>query len=93
MHRFPNVWINGEYKFRDEPLALILKRLENYYGTTFYFENDNLKNIKYTGTFNINQPIQEVLKIINYEKQFVFSELKKENVIYIRMSNHKKDSL
>ena len=79
-----NVWMNGEYKFRDEPLFLILKRLENYYGVAIYLENESLKNIKYTGTFNINQSIQEVLKIINYEKQFAFSELNKKNEIYIR---------
>lgn len=82
-----NVWMNGEYKFRDEPLCLILKRLENYYGITIYLESESLRNIKYTGTFNVNQPIREVLKIINYEKQFTFSELNKENEIYIRMSN------
>lgn len=85
-----NVWMNGEYKFRDEPLFLILKRLENYYGITIYLEDDSLKYIKYTGTFNINQSIQEVLKIINHEKQFTFSELNKENEIYIRMSHHQK---
>ncbi|MDR2921473.1 MAG: DUF4974 domain-containing protein [Tannerella sp.] len=82
-----NVWMNGEYKFRDEPLYLILKRLENYYGITIYLESESLRNIKYTGTFNVHQSIQEVLKIINYEKQFTFSELNKENEIYIRMSN------
>ena len=87
-----NVWMNGEYKFKDEPLFLILNRLENYYDITFHLESDSLKNIKYTGTFNVNQSIQEVLKIINYEKQFIFSELNKENEIYIYMSNHKKRS-
>ena len=85
-----NVWMDGEYKFRDEPLYLILKRLENYYGVIIHLENNSLKHIKYTGTFNVNQSIQEVLKIINYENQFTFSELNKENEIYIRMSNHQK---
>ncbi len=85
-----DVWTKGEYKFKDEPFFLIIKRLENYYGVTILLEDDSLKNIKYTGTFSLDQNIQEVLKIINHEKQFVFSQPDKDNIIHIRLSNKNK---
>jgi ferric-dicitrate binding protein FerR (iron transport regulator) len=85
-----NVWMKGEYKFKGEPLFLILKRLENYYGVTIHFEDDNLRNTKYTGTFKNDQNIMEVLRIINHEKQFTFSKLDDDNVIHINMSNQKR---
>ena len=74
-------WIKGEFKFQDEPLFLITKRLENYYGVKIHIENDDLKTIKYTGTLSFNQEIQNVLKIINYDNQFLFT--KDENGIFI----------
>jgi len=69
-----NVWIRGAYKFKDEPLYLITKRLENYYGIKIRLMNDSLKYVKYTGTFSLEQSIQEVLKIMNYDKQFKFKQ-------------------
>ena len=33
-----NAWINGEYKFKDEPLSSIVKRLENYYDVRIHLD-------------------------------------------------------
>ncbi len=73
-----NVWINGEYKFKDEPLLLIVKRLEKYYDVNIHLEDENLKKIRYTGTFSLNQSIRDVLHIINYERQFVYKKTGKD---------------
>jgi ferric-dicitrate binding protein FerR (iron transport regulator) len=69
-----NTWIKGEYKFKDEPLALIVKRLENYYDVQIYLDDKRLENIKYTGTFSLNQSIREVLCIINHENRFLYQQ-------------------
>jgi ferric-dicitrate binding protein FerR (iron transport regulator) len=66
-----NAWTRGEYKFKDEPLGLIVKRLENYYNVRIMLDSD-LKDIRYTGTFSFSQSIIQALNIINYEKQFSF---------------------
>ena len=62
-----NAWINGEYKFKDEPLSSIVKRLENYYDVRIHLDDPRLEQIRYT-----------VFRIINYEKQFVFKRIKKD---------------
>ncbi|MDR2810172.1 MAG: DUF4974 domain-containing protein [Tannerellaceae bacterium] len=77
-----NAWTRGEYKFKDEPLELIIKRLENYYNVRIMLDY-NLKSIRYTGTFSFNQNIAQVLNIINHEKQFYFRQ-KNGNEIVIR---------
>lgn len=73
-----NTWINGEYKFKDEPLSSIVKRLENYYNVEIHLDDKHLEQIKYTGTFSLDQDIQEVIRIIDYEKQFTFKRVKKD---------------
>jgi ferric-dicitrate binding protein FerR (iron transport regulator) len=69
-----NTWMQGEYRFKDEPLMLIVKRLENYYDVNIHLDDERLKNIRYTGTFSLKQNIHEVLRVINHEKQFRFRQ-------------------
>ena len=74
---FSNAWINGEYKFKDEPLLSICKRLENYYNVQIHLNDPRLQQIRYTGTFSLEQDIMDVLRIIDYEKQFAFKRVKR----------------
>jgi len=46
--------------------------------------HDSLRNIRYTGTFSLDQGIQEVLDIINSEKQFTFMKDGKDILISAR---------
>ncbi len=63
-------WVNKIYHFNNEPLALILQRLEKIYGVNIDIENAKIKDVRYTGTFELNLPIDKVIDIINYDKQF-----------------------
>jgi ferric-dicitrate binding protein FerR (iron transport regulator) len=75
-------WLNGQYKFKDELLGTILKRLENYYDVNIHVDNpDEVNQMKYTGTFSLDQDIMEVLQIIDYEGNFNFKHDKRD--IYI----------
>jgi ferric-dicitrate binding protein FerR (iron transport regulator) len=65
-------WVNKMYYFRDEPLFRIAQRLEKIYGLKIEITDEALKDDKYTGVFHLESPIEEVLKIINYQKQFVY---------------------
>jgi ferric-dicitrate binding protein FerR (iron transport regulator) len=69
-----NTWTKGEYKFKDEPMALIAKRLEYYYDVHIHLDDKQLENIKYTGTFSLNQSIREVLRIITYENRLQYQQ-------------------
>ncbi|WP_425883893.1 FecR family protein [Parabacteroides sp. ASD2025] len=75
---FSNAWINGEYKFKDEPLLSICKRLENYYNVQIHLNDSCLEQIRYTGTFSLDQDIMDVFRIIDYEKQFTFKRAKRD---------------
>ena len=63
------LWMHGEYKFKDETLEQIAKRLEKYYDVNIGMDDD-LKNIRYTGTLSFNRRMEQVLGIINYDKIF-----------------------
>ena len=77
-----NAWIKGIYKFKDEPLSTIVKRLENYYNIHIHLGNSQLGQIRYTGTFSLDQDILDVFRIIDHEKQFVFTRTG--NDLYIK---------
>ena len=79
-----NAWVGGKYRFKDETLVSIVKRLENYYGVNIRLAHDSLRNIRYTGTFSLDQGIQEVLDIINSEKQYTFMKDGKDILISAR---------
>ena len=79
-----NAWVGGKYRFKDETLVSIVKRMENYYGVNIRLAHDSLRNIRYTGTFSLDQGIQEVLDIINSEKQFTFMKDGKDILISAR---------
>jgi ferric-dicitrate binding protein FerR (iron transport regulator) len=76
-----NSWIDGKYRFKDEKLSTIVRRLENLYGITIRIESETLKNIRYTGTFSLDQKINDVLKVINSEKQFNYQIINDEIIL------------
>lgn len=65
-------WVNKLYHFKKEPLHLITARLEKIYGVNIEIKNDSIRNIECTGTFGLDQKIEEVLRIINFEKLFTY---------------------
>ena len=64
-------WTDGIYRFRDEKLAVIVSRLEFYYGIKIRIADEQMKNMLYTGAFPLDQPSGEVFSLLNYENKFV----------------------
>ncbi len=86
-------WVNKIYHFRDEPLLTITQRLEKFYGVKIIIADEALKNVRYTGTFPTNLEIDEVLKIINFDKQFTYKIRNRHNyTIVIRLCENQKSS-
>ncbi|WP_106831447.1 FecR family protein [Parabacteroides pacaensis] len=75
-------WIEGYYYFLEEPLEIILNRLERVYGYEFYIESNELKQIKFTGTFYKDQNINEVLEIIQTSVSFRYRIEKRTVTLY-----------
>lgn len=74
-------WVNKVYHFKAEPLFQITKRLEKIYGIKINIANEELKDVEYTGTFGLDQEIDAVLKIINFDHQFSYSQTNNEITI------------
>jgi ferric-dicitrate binding protein FerR (iron transport regulator) len=81
------IWVNKIYHFRDEPLLRIAQRLEKIYGVKIDIADEALQKERYTGIFRLEIPIDEVLEIINHQKQFVYKI--KEDRIVIRSRSGK----
>ena len=69
---FTRSWVNKVYHFNNEPLLMIAQRLEKIYGIKICITTESLKDVRYTGTFLTNLGIADVLKIINFDKQFSY---------------------
>lgn len=55
-------WLQGRYRFQDEPLAEVCKVAERLYGVTFKFDNEELGKVTYTGILHRNDPVDVFLK-------------------------------
>ena len=75
-------WVNKIYHFKNEPLKRIMSRLEKLYGIKISIINSALENTEFTGTFRLGQELEEVLRIINFEKLFTYEI--KEDEIFIK---------
>ena len=67
------LWVNKVYQFRDKSLLEITQRLEKFYGVKINILDEDLKNVEYTGTFQTDQQIDEILKYLDYfDQQFSY---------------------
>ena len=82
-------WVNKIYHFRDEPLLTITQRLEKFYGVKIIITDDALKKEEFTGTFPTDLKIDEILKIINFDKQFSYA-VKDETIVISSNPSKKK---
>ena len=75
-------WIHGEYQFKETTIEDLAKRFERYYNMVFVFEDESLKQRKFTGTFYNSQPIETILNVIatSTHMQYRISN----NIIYIK---------
>ena len=66
-------WINGIFSFKGKTLKDIMKVISRWYDVDIIFENKDLESIKFKGTLDKHQAIEEILSIMkstsinNYE--------------------------
>jgi len=75
-------WIHGEYHFEAMALEDITKRLERYYNIVFVFEDEGLKQRKFTGAFFKDQSIESIMRVIETSTPMQYRIIDK--VIYIK---------
>ncbi|MCL3779792.1 FecR family protein [Prolixibacteraceae bacterium JC049] len=57
-------WKSGKYYFKDESLENLFNTLARWYNIEVEFENNNSKHICFTGSFNRDQQLENIIKII-----------------------------
>ncbi|RVU01214.1 FecR family protein [Mucilaginibacter limnophilus] len=58
-------WTAGKLAFIDMPMQDIAIHLQRWYGVKFIFNDQHLKNTRFTASFNGNIPLQELLLIMS----------------------------
>ena len=62
--RFYTSWKDGKLIFRNEPLEIVVHKLERWFNCTIYIEDSELKNFRYTGNIEM-ETLRELLELIN----------------------------
>ena len=57
-------WIDGEFKFRDMRLEDIMKRLNRWYDFEVAYEEEELKDLRFSGAAEKYNPVEFLLKMI-----------------------------
>lgn len=66
-------WTNSTYRFRNEKLSNIVKRLENYYGKSIIIKDEELAEIKCTGAFELSNPLENAIMILTTHNSITVS--------------------
>lgn len=57
-------WKDGILSFSSENLSSVLDKLSSYYGVTFDYKSNTLADIRLTGKLDLNNSVEEALKVI-----------------------------
>ena len=58
------VWMEPEFRFDMLPLIDISKQLERNYNVVFVYRNQKIKHLKFSGTFDRDEKLDEILRVI-----------------------------
>lgn len=75
-------WKDGKLIFRNEPLQNMITRLERWYNVDIRLEDERIKNLKYTGTIEM-ESFSEVLELIKVTTPIDYSFDRKTRVLTI----------
>lgn len=80
-------WKDGQLIFRDEPLQNIITQLERWYNVNIELRDEKIKNLKYTGTIEM-ESFSEVLELIKVTTPINYSFDRKTRVLTISVSKN-----
>lgn len=73
-------WVKGVFSFKGKPLKDIMKVISRWYDVDIIFETENLESIKFKGTLDKNQAIEEILAIMK-STSIISYEIKDKTII------------
>lgn len=74
------VWMEPEFRFDMLPLIDITKQLEHNYTVVFVYRNQKIKHLKFSGTFDRDEKLDEILRVIKINTNIDYA-IKNDSVI------------
>lgn len=74
-------WKDGNYYFENENIETILKTISRWYDFEYEFQNQEAKNVSFTGSISREQKIENIFKIIEETQQIKMTAYDKKLVI------------
>jgi ferric-dicitrate binding protein FerR (iron transport regulator) len=74
-------WVNGELYFINDCFENIMKELERHYNIIIENRHKDLSNVRYTGTFDEKDTIEQVLNTFLRNTNFKYSYKNKRHII------------
>lgn len=65
-------WVNNRLIFVDESFEEIAAKMSRWYGVTFYFKDDDIKQLRFTGNFR-DETIDDALKAMQITADFRYT--------------------
>lgn len=69
-------WLNGQFKFKNLSFVDISRRLGRNFNVVFVFEDKNIEQVKYNGSFYKYESLNEILKIMQTNSSFNYRIVK-----------------
>ena len=79
-------WKDGVFVFRDKPLEEIMETLSRWYGSEVVFRNEEMKQLKYTGSLERYDSINTFLQVLE-KLQDIHYEIDNNKILLSRKSS------
>ena len=76
-------WKDGVFIFKDKPLVEIMKILERWYGVHVIFQDENLKELEYTGSLERYNSINTFLQLLEKLEEIRY-EIKENTIVLFK---------
>ena len=70
---FYTSWKEGTILFRNEKLVDIARKLERWFNVEIVFDQESVKELKFTGSILKNKPIDQIMEILKYTSNVDYS--------------------
>jgi transmembrane sensor len=79
-------WVSNRLIFEDESFEQVATRMSRWYGVSFDFGDDSIRNLRFTGNFK-NESIEEALKAMQITADFSFRISSDKHVLITKKLN------
>lgn len=78
------LWKEGIISFDDEPVDVMVSKLELYFDIKIIIHNDSFKKKRYTGKFRTKDGVEHILKVFQLKDKFIYEKNDEDNTITIK---------